>query len=89
MNLRPSPISSLMGLGGFCREKIVIPKPMSFITFLGRSDSPTVITGNDTAATRGSDGKPMTTFHSPTVSINANYFVAANIRFEVTHFLPL
>lgn len=56
---------------------------MPFITFLGSSDSPPVITGNDTAATKGSDGKPMKTFHSPTVAINANYFVAANIIFQV------
>ncbi|ONK61684.1 uncharacterized protein A4U43_C08F32500 [Asparagus officinalis] len=69
---------------GIYREKIVIPKSMSFITFLGRSDSPAVITGNDTAATIGPDGKPMNTFHSPTVAINSNYFVAANIRFENT-----
>nr|XP_010914653.1 probable pectinesterase 53 [Elaeis guineensis] len=69
---------------GIYREKIVIPKSMSFVTFLGNGTSPPVITGNDTAATRGKDGVPLNTFHSPTVAVNANYFIAANIKFENT-----
>lgn len=62
----------------------MIPKSMPFITFLGSSGDPAVITGNDTAATVGSDGKPMKTYHSAAVAVNADYFVAANIRFEVS-----
>ncbi|OAY68260.1 putative pectinesterase 53, partial [Ananas comosus] len=67
---------------GIYREKIVIPKAMSFITLLGTGESPPTITGNDTASTSGKDGKPLKTFHSPTVAVNADYFVALNIRFE-------
>lgn len=64
------------------REKIVIPKSKPYITFVGSSGDPPIITGNDTAATRGSNGMPLKTFHSATVAVNADYFVAANIRFE-------
>ncbi|KAM0951219.1 putative pectinesterase [Dioscorea sansibarensis] len=69
---------------GNYREKIVIPKSKPYITLVGSSGDPPIITGNDTAATRGSNGVPLKTFHSATVAVNANYFVAANIRFENT-----
>lgn len=60
----------------------MIPKSKPYITFVGSSGDPPIITGNDTAATRGSNGMPLKTFHSATVAVNADYFVAANIRFE-------
>lgn len=65
------------------REKIVIPLAMPFITFLGDSYNPPTITGNDTASTKGNDGNTLNTFHSATVAVNSNYFVAINIIFEV------
>ncbi|KAJ0976436.1 hypothetical protein J5N97_018401 [Dioscorea zingiberensis] len=74
---------------GMYREKIVIPKSKSFITIVGSSSDPPIITGNDTAATKGSNGVPLNTFHSAIVAVNANYFVAANIRFENTAPYPL
>ncbi|CAN6467254.1 unnamed protein product [Victoria cruziana] len=69
---------------GIYREKVVIKKKKPFITLLGDSRDPPTFTGNDTAATLGGDGKPMRTYHSPTVAINSHYFVAINIRFENT-----
>ncbi|MQL72548.1 hypothetical protein Taro_004901 [Colocasia esculenta] len=69
---------------GIYREKVVIPKTMSFVTFLGDATSPPVLTGNDTAFTRGKDGKFMKTFHSATVAVNGDYFIAVNIIFENT-----
>lgn len=63
----------------------MIKKKKPFITLLGDSRDPPTFTGNDTAATLGGDGKPMRTYHSPTVAINSHYFVAINIRFEVTY----
>ncbi|XP_057461298.1 probable pectinesterase 53 [Actinidia eriantha] len=63
---------------GQYREKIVIPRSMSFVTLLGDSSDPPTITGNDTASESGK------TFNSATVAVNANYFVAANIKFENT-----
>lgn len=56
---------------------------MPFITFLGDSSDPPTITGNDTSLVAGRDGKPLMTFQSATVAVDANYFVAINIKFEV------
>jgi pectinesterase len=65
------------------REKIIIPRALPFVTFLGDASNRPTITGNDTASTAGGDGRPLGTYHSATVAVNANYFVAANIKFEV------
>lgn len=60
---------------------------MPFITFLGDASNPPTITGNDTAASAsGKDGMPLKTFKSATVAVDANYFVAINIKFEVIKF---
>lgn len=56
---------------------------LPFITFLGDSSDPPLITGNDTASVFGKDGKALRTFQSATVAIDAHYFVAINIKFEV------
>ncbi|XP_010276488.1 PREDICTED: probable pectinesterase 53 isoform X2 [Nelumbo nucifera] len=69
---------------GVYREKILIPRSQPFITFLGDSANPPTITGNDTASGTGRDGKPLKTFQSATVGVNADYFVAINIIFENT-----
>ncbi|KAK9265693.1 hypothetical protein L1049_012582 [Liquidambar formosana] len=45
------------------------------------SDPPT-ITGNDTASATGRNGMPLKTFQSATVAVDANYFVAINVKFE-------
>ncbi|XP_031744775.1 pectinesterase QRT1 isoform X2 [Cucumis sativus] len=68
---------------GVYSEKIIIPKSLPFVTFLGNviDDQPT-ITGNDTASMTGEDGKPLGTLKSATVAVNANYFVAINMKFE-------
>ncbi|OIT08163.1 PREDICTED: probable pectinesterase 53 [Nicotiana attenuata] len=69
---------------GVYREKINIPRSLSFVTFLGDSSDPPRITGNDTAAAAGTDGRPLKTFQSATVSVDADYFVAVNVIFENT-----
>lgn len=54
------------------------------MTFLGNvSNDPPTITGNATASVTGEDGKPLGTLKSATVAVDANYFVAINIKFEV------
>ncbi|KAI8522537.1 hypothetical protein RHMOL_Rhmol13G0004500 [Rhododendron molle] len=63
---------------GVYREKIVIPRTLPFITFLGDSNDPPTITGNDTKSVTG------TTFSTATVGVNASYFVAINMKFENT-----
>ncbi|KAF7121030.1 hypothetical protein RHSIM_Rhsim13G0002200 [Rhododendron simsii] len=63
---------------GVYREKIVIPRTLPFITFLGDSNDPPTITWNDTKSVTG------TTFSTATVGVNASYFVAINMKFENT-----
>ncbi|XP_064937270.1 probable pectinesterase 53 isoform X3 [Musa acuminata AAA Group] len=70
------------------REKIVIPKSMPFITLLGDPASPPIISGNDTAAKMGDNGRALKTFRSPTVAVNSNFFLAAYIQFENTAPVP-
>lgn len=53
------------------------------MTFFGNASDPPTITGNDTASGTGGDGMPLGTLKSATVAVNANYFVAINIKFEV------
>ncbi|KAL1067638.1 hypothetical protein V6Z11_D12G142800 [Gossypium hirsutum] len=69
---------------GIYREKIIIPRTMPFITFQGDANNPPTITGNDTASSSSKDGRPLKTFQSATVAVDANYFVAINIKFENT-----
>ncbi|CAL9150709.1 unnamed protein product [Musa hybrid cultivar] len=73
---------------GIYREKIVIPKSMPFITLLGDPASPPIISGNDTAAKMGDNGRALKTFRSPTVAVNSNFFLAAYIQFENTAPVP-
>lgn len=62
----------------------MVPKTMDFITFLGNASDPPTITWNDTASSiKGRDGRPMKTFESATVAVDASYLVAINIKFEV------
>lgn len=67
-----------------CREKVNIPRTMRFITFVGDASDPPLITGNDTASSiSGRGGGSPRTFQSATVGVDADYFVAINIKFEV------
>ncbi|KAM7502549.1 hypothetical protein LguiB_001453 [Lonicera macranthoides] len=69
---------------GVYREKIVIPRTLPFVTLLGDSSDPPTITGNDTASSQsGRDGVPLNTFHSATVAVDANYFVANTAPHEI------
>lgn len=68
---------------GVYREKIHIPRTMWFVTFVGDEANPPTITGNDTASVTGKDGIRLNTFQSATVAVDANYFIAINIKFQV------
>ena len=65
------------------REKITIPRTLPFVTFLGDANNPPTISGNDSASVPGREGMPLGTFQSATVAVDANYFVAINMKFEV------
>lgn len=68
---------------GESREKVTIPRTLPFVTFLGDATDPPTITGNDTASVMGKGGTPLETFQSATVGVDASYFIAVNIKFEV------
>lgn len=61
----------------------MIPRTMAFVTLSGNAENPPTITGNDTASASGRNGTPLGTFQSATVAVDASYFVAINIKFEV------
>lgn len=53
---------------------------------MGDSSDPPIITGNDTASSvSGKDGMPLRTFQSATVAVDADYFIAINVKFEVMY----
>ena len=69
---------------GICREKVHVPYTKPFITFLGNPKNPPVIMWNDRSATHGKDGKPVGTYGSATVAVDADYFMAFGIHFKNT-----
>ncbi|GLT38103.1 hypothetical protein SLA2020_123700 [Shorea laevis] len=70
---------------GIYREKITVPRTVPFVTFLGDASNQPTITGNDTASSfSGRGGTPLKTFQSATVAVDADYFIAINIKFENT-----
>ncbi|KAM3254811.1 hypothetical protein ACQJBY_048339 [Aegilops geniculata] len=67
---------------GTYKEKLTIPMWKPFITFVGNPKNPPVITWDDTAGTRGKDGKPLGTLASATVAVEADYFSASGVVFK-------
>ncbi|KAL7151032.1 hypothetical protein ABFS83_04G004300 [Erythranthe nasuta] len=65
---------------GVYREKVNIPRTMRFVTLVGNGSVPPTITGNDTASSTVG-GR---TFQSATVAVDADYFMAINVKFENT-----
>lgn len=61
-----------------------MPTTLPFVSLLGtNAGDPPTITGNDTASVSGKDGMPVRTFQSATVAVEADYFFAFNVKFEV------
>ena len=67
-----------------CREKVVIPATMAYVSLEGEGAAKTIIEWDDTADRRGKDGKPFGTYASATVAVNSPYFIAKNIAFKVS-----
>lgn len=63
-----------------CRERVVVPKKKPFVSFIGSGTGASKITWNSTASQSGS------TYESFSVAIEAEYFCACNITFEVSMF---
>ncbi|VAH94656.1 unnamed protein product [Triticum turgidum subsp. durum] len=61
------------------REKVFIGKGKPFITLKSDPSNPAIIVWNDTAMTKGKDGKVLTSRGSSTVTIESDYFIAYGI----------
>lgn len=67
---------------GVYKELIYIQREKRFFRLVGEDASKTVITFDLNANLKGLDGKPIGTFRTPTVQIDADDFIAENITFE-------
>lgn len=67
---------------GVYREVIYIQREKRFFHLLGEDPEKTIITFDLNANMTGLDGKPIGTFRTPTVVIDADDFTAENITFE-------
>lgn len=67
---------------GIYREQIYIQREKRFFHLRGESATNTVLTYNLNANLTGPDGKPIGTFRTPSVLIDAEDFTAENLTFE-------
>lgn len=67
---------------GTYREVVYVQREKRFFKFVGEDASKTVITYDLNANIKGVDGKPIGTFRTPSVQIDADDFTAENITFE-------
>ena len=67
---------------GTYREVIYIQREKRFFHLVGEDAAKTVLTYNLNANMTGPDGKPIGTFRTPSVQIDAEDFTAENITFE-------
>src|SRR5215471_21076987 len=69
---------------GTYKERVVVAPDKRFLTFRGDDAATTIITFDRHAGLPGADGKPINTFDTPTVFIQADDFTAERITFENT-----
>jgi pectinesterase len=67
---------------GTYKELVYVQREKRFFKLIGEDASKTVITYDLNANLKGQDGKPIGTFRTPTVQIDADDFTAENITFE-------
>ena len=67
---------------GTYAERVTVPPEKTFLTLEGEDARTTVITAGIHAGMPGADGRPLITFGTPTVFIQANDFIAENLTFE-------
>ena len=70
-------------MAGGCREKVTVPITKPFVSLIGMGTGRTVITWNAMAADIDPSGHQVGTFYSASVAIEADYFCASHITFEV------
>lgn len=67
---------------GAYQERVTVPPEKTFLTLQGDDPRTTVITAGVHAGMPGPNGRPLITFGTPTVFIQANDFTAENLTFE-------
>jgi pectinesterase len=67
---------------GTYRELVYVQREKRFFKFVGEDAAKTFITYDLNANIKGVDGKPIGTFRTPSVQIDADDFTAENITFE-------
>ena len=67
---------------GTYKEIVYVQREKRFFKFVGEDASKTIITYDLNANIKGVDGKPIGTFRTPSVQIDADDFTAENITFE-------
>jgi pectinesterase len=67
---------------GTYKELIYVQREKRFFHLVGEDPEKTILTYDLYANIKGSDGKPIGTFHTPSTTIDANDFTAVNITFE-------
>lgn len=81
MGARTNPVIIRIKPGTY-REVLYVQREKRFFHFVGESAEKTVLTFNLNANLTGLDGKPIGTFRTPTVQIDAEDFTAENVTFE-------
>src|ERR1700686_1342619 len=67
---------------GVYQERVTVPPEKTFVTLQGEAPRTSVITAGVHAGMPGPKGRPLITFGTPTVFIQANDFTAENLTFE-------
>ena len=67
---------------GVYKELIYVQREKHFVYLVGEDAEQTVITYNLNAKMPGADGKPMSTYRTPTAVIDADDFTVENVTFE-------
>ncbi|XP_057827037.2 pectinesterase QRT1 [Cryptomeria japonica] len=74
---------------GKYREKVKVPWNKPFISFIGDGIGKTILSWNDNASSKDSDGNLLGTSSSASTTIESVYFCATGITFENTAPVPL
>ncbi|XP_042477643.1 pectinesterase QRT1-like, partial [Macadamia integrifolia] len=63
---------------------VTVPRTKPYVSFIGKQNSQTVITGYAKASDKDANGTEIGTFGSATVNVESDYFCSTEITFEIT-----
>ena len=81
-NTSPTNWCTILIKPGIYQELIYVQREKHFVCLLGEDPEKTVLTYDLDASMRGPDGKPISTFRTPSTTIDADDFVAENLTFQ-------